>query len=126
MLPSAGHAIEFRLNAEDPRRGFAPSPGRLTRFRPPLGPGVRMDTHAYEGYVVPPTYDSLIGKLIVHDSDRPAALRRAAQALQELEVEGVATTAPLFVEMLSDPPFRDGLYTTSYIDEARARLSSLG
>jgi acetyl-CoA carboxylase biotin carboxylase subunit len=126
VLPSEGHAFEFRLNAEDPRRDFAPSPGRLTRFRPPLGPGVRMDTHAYEGYVVPPTYDSLIGKLIVRDTDRPAALRRAAQALTELEVEGVATTAPLFADMLSDPPFRDGLYTTSYIDEARARLSSLG
>jgi acetyl-CoA carboxylase, biotin carboxylase subunit len=125
-IPLTGHAFEFRLNAEDPRRGFAPSPGRLTRFRPPLGPGVRVDTHAYEGYLVPPNYDSLIGKLIVRDTDRPAALRRAAQALRELEVEGIATTAPLFADMLDDPPFRDGQYTTSYIDEAQARLASLG
>jgi acetyl-CoA carboxylase biotin carboxylase subunit len=125
-IPLEGHAFEFRLNAEDPLRGFAPSPGRLTRFRPPLGPGVRVDTHAYEGYLVPPNYDSLIGKLIVRDVDRAAALRRAAQALRELEVEGIATTAPLFADMLDDPPFRDGQYTTSYIDEAQSRLASLG
>jgi acetyl-CoA carboxylase biotin carboxylase subunit len=126
IAPSTGHAFEFRLNAEDPARGFTPSPGRLSRFRPPLGPGVRVDTHAYEGYVVPPTYDSLIGKLIVVDRDRPSALARAARVLAELEVEGIATTAPLFRDMLRDGPFREGRYTTAYIEQAAERFASLG
>jgi acetyl-CoA carboxylase biotin carboxylase subunit len=125
IAPSHGHAFEFRLNAEDPARGFMPSPGRLTRFRPPLGPGIRLDTHVYEGYVVPPTYDSLVAKLIVVDHDRPAALARARRAFDELEVEGVATTAPLFRDMLRDAPFREGRYTTAYIDQAATRLASL-
>jgi acetyl-CoA carboxylase biotin carboxylase subunit len=126
VLPSSGHAIELRLNAEDPGRGFAPSPGTLTRFRPPLGPGVRIDTHAYEGYTVPPTYDSLLAKLVVHDATREACLARLERALAELEVEGVATTAPLFREMLHDPPFRQGRYSTAYIEDAAGRLASLG
>jgi acetyl-CoA carboxylase biotin carboxylase subunit len=125
VVPLHGHALEFRLNAEDPTRGFLPSPGRLTRFRPPLGPGVRVDTHAYEGYTVPPTYDSLVAKLVVHDVDRAAAVRRAARALGELEVEGVATTAQLFRDMLADGPFLEGRYTTDYIAEAAGRLASL-
>jgi acetyl-CoA carboxylase biotin carboxylase subunit len=125
VVPLHGHSLEFRLNAEDPTRGFMPSPGRLTRFRPPLGPGVRVDTHAYEGYTVPPTYDSLVAKLVVHDVDRAAAVRRAARALDELEVEGVATTAQLFRDMLADGPFLEGRYTTDYIAEAAGRLASL-
>ena len=126
IAPVHGHAIEFRINAEDPARGFMPSPGPLLRFRPPLGRGVRVDTHAYEGYTVPPTYDSLVAKLIVSDADRPSALARAAQALTEFEVEGIATTLPLFREMVtSEPAFRSGVYTTAYLEEAAGRLSSL-
>jgi acetyl-CoA carboxylase biotin carboxylase subunit len=126
IAPVHGHAIEFRVNAEDPARGFMPSPGPLRRFRPPLGRGVRVDTHAYEGYTVPPTYDSLVAKLIVSDDDRPSALARAAQALAEFEVEGIATTLPLFREMVtSEPAFRSGVYTTAYLEEAAGRLSSL-
>jgi acetyl-CoA carboxylase biotin carboxylase subunit len=126
IAPTHGHAIEFRINAEDPARGFMPSPGALRRFRPPLGRGVRVDTHAYEGYTVPPNYDSLLAKLIVSDDDRPSALARAAQALMEFEVEGVATTLPLFREMVtSEPVFRSGVYTTAYLDEVPGRLSSL-
>jgi acetyl-CoA carboxylase, biotin carboxylase subunit len=121
-----GHAIEFRVNAEDPSRGFLPSPGPLRRFRPPLGRGVRVDTHAYEGYTVPPSYDSLVAKLIVSDDTRALALGRAAQALQEFEVEGISTTIPLFREMVeSEPAFRAGVYTTAYLEEAAGRLSSL-
>jgi acetyl-CoA carboxylase biotin carboxylase subunit len=120
-----GHAIEFRVNAEDPSRGFMPSPGPLRRFRPPLGRGVRVDTHGYEGYTVPPNYDSLVAKLIVSDSDRPSALARAAQALAEFEVEGVSTTLPLFRDMVGEPLFRSGVYTTAYLEEAAGRLSSL-
>jgi acetyl-CoA carboxylase biotin carboxylase subunit len=126
VAPNRGHAIEFRVNAEDPSRGFLPSPGPLRRFRPPLGRGVRVDTHGYEGYTVPPTYDSLVAKLIVWDDDRPSALARAGQALAEFEVEGVATTLPLFREMVtSEPAFRAGTYTTAYLEEAAGRLSSL-
>jgi acetyl/propionyl-CoA carboxylase alpha subunit len=126
IAPTHGHAIEFRINAENPARGFMPSPGPLRRFRPPLGRGVRVDTHGYEGYTVPPTYDSLVAKLIVSDADRPLALARAAQALAEFEVEGIATTLPLFREMVtSEPAFRAGIYTTAYLEEAAGRLSSL-
>ena len=86
---------------------------------------MRVDTHAYEGYTVPPSYDSLVAKLIVSDDDRPSALARAAQALAEFEVEGVSTTLPLFREMVTEPLFRSGVYTTAYLDEAAGRLSSL-
>jgi acetyl-CoA carboxylase biotin carboxylase subunit len=126
IAPTHGHAIEFRVNAEDPSRGFMPSPGPLRRFRPPLGRGVRVDTHAYEGYTVPPSYDSLVAKLIVSDDTRALALGRAAQALAEFEVEGISTTLPLFREMVaSEPAFRAGVYTTAYLEEAAGRLSSL-
>jgi acetyl-CoA carboxylase biotin carboxylase subunit len=87
---------------------------------------VRVDTHGYEGYTVPPNYDSLVAKLIVSDDDRTSALARAAQALAEFEVEGISTTIPLFREMVSSEPlFRSGVYTTAYLEEAAGRLSSL-
>ena len=120
-----GHAIEFRINCEDPRRGFLPAAGTVTRFRPPLGPGVRVDTHAYEGYRVPPFYDSLLAKLIVHGADRSEALARGRRALRELEIEGVATTRDLFVEILDEPVFRSGRYTTAYLEDVRGALPSL-
>jgi acetyl-CoA carboxylase, biotin carboxylase subunit len=125
LAPLRGHAIEFRINCEDPRRGFMPAAGTVTRFRPPLGAGVRVDTHAYEGYRVPPFYDSMLAKVIVHGVDRAEALARARRALAELEIEGVATTRELFLEILEEPAFRSGHYTTAYLDDARAALPSL-
>jgi acetyl-CoA carboxylase biotin carboxylase subunit len=115
--PRKGHAIEVRINAEDPAHDFRPSPGRLTRFRPPLGPGVRLDTYVSEGAEIPPFYDSLVAKLVVHDSDRDAAIARALRTLGELEIEGVPTTAPLLAEILDSPGFRSGVYSTSFLTE---------
>jgi acetyl-CoA carboxylase biotin carboxylase subunit len=120
-----GHAIEFRINAEDPARGFLPAPGTVTRFRPPLGPGVRVDTHVYEGYTIPPHYDSLIGKLLVWAEDRPAALARARRALSEFELEGVPTTRELAVDILESDDFETGRYTTAFLNDAAARLPAL-
>jgi acetyl-CoA carboxylase biotin carboxylase subunit len=113
----SGHAIEIRINAEDPTRDFAPSPGRIERLRAPNGPGVRLDTHVDTGSTIPPFYDSLIGKLIVWDVDRPAAIARGLRALGELEIEGVATTRDFARDVLRSEAFRSGEYTTSYLDE---------
>jgi acetyl-CoA carboxylase biotin carboxylase subunit len=115
--PIAGHAIEFRINAEDPSRDFLPAPGTITRFRPALGPGVRVDTHVYEGYTVPPFYDSLLAKLIVWAEDRPAAIARARRALSEFELEGVPTTSGLAMDILESEGFTSGRYTTSFLSE---------
>ena len=123
--PRHGHAIEVRLNAEDPARGFAPAPGRVERFRPPLGPGVRVDTHLEDGTDVPPHYDSLLAKLVVWDADRPAALERALRALGELEIAGVPTTRDAALEILAGPEFRSGDYSTGYLAEAGGRLEAL-
>jgi acetyl-CoA carboxylase biotin carboxylase subunit len=125
LAPLRGHAIEFRINCEDPRRGFMPAAGTVSRFRPPLGAGVRVDTHAYEGYRVPPFYDSLLAKVIVHGGDRDEALARARRALGELEIEGVATTRELFLEILEEPRFQSGGYSTAYLETARDALPSL-
>jgi acetyl-CoA carboxylase, biotin carboxylase subunit len=119
-----GHAIEIRLNAEDPARGFAPAPGVIERFRPPLGPGVRLDTHIEEGSVVPPYYDSLIGKLVVWDEDRASAIERSLRALSELELRGVPTTREAALEILASDAFRSGRYSTSFLDETR--LAAVG
>jgi acetyl-CoA carboxylase biotin carboxylase subunit len=123
--PRSGHAIEIRINAEDPARGFLPAPGRITRFRPPLGPGVRVDTHVFEGYEVPPYYDSLLAKVVVWDADRPRAIARAVGALSELELEGVATTRELALEILGSEAFRAGRATTTWLEDASTRLASL-
>jgi acetyl-CoA carboxylase biotin carboxylase subunit len=120
-----GHAIEVRLNAEDPANGFVPSPGRVTRFRPPLGPGVRLDTFVEEGDEVPPHYDSLIGKLIVWDETRPEAIERMLRALGELQLEGPPTTRALAVDILRSEEFGSGRYSTSYLAEASKRLPAL-
>ena len=123
--PRSGHAIELRINAEDPRRDFAPAPGLVTRFRPPLGPGVRVDTAVVEGDSILPYYDSMIAKVIVRDADRPAAIARAIWALEELEVAGIPTTRELALDILRSAPFRGGTYSTSYLDEMEGSLPSL-
>ena len=111
-----GHAFEFRVNAEDPRRGFQPSPGQVTTFHPPGGPGVRLDTHVYAGYHVPPHYDSLLAKLIVSGSNREEALVRAEHALGSFVVEGVSTTIGFFGELIHDPDFRRGAVDTHLVE----------
>jgi acetyl-CoA carboxylase, biotin carboxylase subunit len=123
--PRAGHAIEIRINAEDPARGFVPAPGRLERFRPPLGPGVRVDTFAEDGTVISPYYDSLLAKVVVRDDTRHACIERARRALLELDVRGVPTTREAAYEILGSDEFRSGDYSTSFIDDARATLPAL-
>jgi acetyl-CoA carboxylase, biotin carboxylase subunit len=123
--PRAGHAIEIRLNAEDPSLGFRPSPGRLERFRPPLGPGVRIDTFVEEGSVISPHYDSLIAKVIVRDATRDACIARARRVLRELDVRGVPTTREAAIDILGSDAFRSGAYSTSFLDEEGALLPAL-
>ena len=120
----SGHAIEIRINAEDPTQGFAPAPGMVTRFRPPLGAGVRVDTAIADGAVIPPYYDSMIAKVIVYDETRPAAIARALRALGELEVEGIPTTREFAIDVLRSVQFVNGDYTTSYLAEMEDRLAS--
>ena len=120
-----GHAIEIRINAEDPARNFLPVPGTIERFRPPLGPGVRVDTHLEDGAVIPPNYDSLLAKLVVWDSDRPSAIERTLRALAELEVVGVPTTAAAARDILRTEEFAEGRYSTSFLEEAGRRLPAL-
>jgi acetyl-CoA carboxylase biotin carboxylase subunit len=120
-----GHALEVRLNAEDPRNGFAPAPGRIGRFRPPLGPGVRVDTFVEDGAEVPPHYDSLLGKLIVWDETRPEAIDRALRALGELQLEGVPTTRELAIDVLRSEEFSSGRYSTGFLDEAAEKLPAI-
>jgi len=117
--PRRGHAIEVRLNAEDPSRGFSPAPGVIERFRPPLGPGIRLDTHVEEGAVIPPYYDSLLAKLIVWDETRPLAIERGLRGLRELEIRGIATTRDVAAEILDSKEFRSGRYSTSFLEEKR-------
>ncbi|MCP9486343.1 MAG: acetyl-CoA carboxylase biotin carboxylase subunit [Gaiellaceae bacterium MAG52_C11] len=123
--PRRGHALEMRLNAEDPARDFAPAPGRITRFRPPLGPGVRVDTFLEEGSAISPYYDSLIAKLIVWAEDRDAAIARGIRALEELELEGIPTTRALVLDVLRSPEFRSGEYSTSFLSDMEERLPAL-
>ena len=123
--PRRGHALEIRLNAEDPAHGFAPAPGTITRFRPPLGPGVRIDTHLEEGSTISPYYDSLIAKLVVWAEDRPAAIARGVRALEELELGGVPTTRGLALDILRSQEFGTGEYSTSFLAEMEGRLPAL-
>jgi acetyl-CoA carboxylase biotin carboxylase subunit len=110
-----GHAIEFRINAEDFENGFRPSPGTISNVRLPGGPGVRVDTHIYPGYAIPPFYDSLIAKLICFGANREEALMRASRALGELIVEGVKTTIPLHQKIITLPAFRAGAVNTRFV-----------
>ncbi len=112
-----GHAIEFRINAEDPRRNFLPQAGPVEFYNPPGGPGVRVDSHLYAGYKVPPHYDSLLAKLIVHAADREAAIRRGTRALDEFAVSGLETTLPLHLAILEDTEFREGGVPTCFLAE---------
>ncbi len=111
-----GHSIEFRINAEDPAKNFLPSPGRITKLMLPGGPGVRVDTHIYEGYSIPPTYDSLVAKLIVWGRDREEAIARGKRALEETVIEGIATTIPFHLEVLEQDAFKEGAVYTDFIE----------
>ena len=123
--PRRGHAIEVRINAEDPAKDFAPAPGSITSFRPPLGAGVRVDTAMFDGCSIPPYYDSLIAKLIVWDETRAAAIARAARALTELHVDGIPTTRELALDVLGSSEFRRGEYSTGTLAELGGRVPSL-
>jgi len=114
-----GHAIECRINAEDPQN-FTPSPGTITRYHPPGGPGIRVDSHIYSGYKVPPFYDSMIGKLIAHGEDRPAAIARMRMALTEIIVEGIKTNIPLHRDIVHDAAFRAGGTNIHYLERKLA------
>jgi len=111
-----GHAMEFRINAEDPDHNFKPSPGTIRTFIAPAGPGVRWDSHIYQGYTVPPHYDSMVGKLIIHRHTRKQVIEVARRALQELTTEGIVTTASLFLRILDHSDFRAGQVDTGFID----------
>jgi len=112
-----GHAIEFRINAEDPNFNFRPSPGRIEYLHFPGGFGVRIDSHVYNDYVIPPNYDSLIAKMIVWGTDRPHAISRAKRALEEFKVEGIKTTIPFHQKVLENKKFVEGEFDTSFIDK---------
>ena len=111
-----GCAMEFRINAEDPDRGFKPSPGLIKTFLAPGGPGVRWDSHVYQGYTVPPHYDSMVGKLIIYRPTRKLVLETARRALQELTCDGIATTQGLFLRILEHSDFASGEIDTGFID----------
>ncbi len=116
-LSFQGHAIECRINAENPLENFKPSPGQITRFvPPPKEPYLRLDTHVQKGYVIPPFYDSMIGKLIIHGENREQAIERMIEALEKFIIEGVYTTIPLHLKILRSEDFRSGKYDTKFID----------
>jgi len=117
-----GHAIECRVNAEDPERGFAPVPGEVRGFHIPGGPGVRVDTHVYAGYSISPHYDSMIGKLITHGDTREEAIRRMMRALEEFYIEGIKTTIPFHLKILTDEKFLRGDFDTAFIDRLEESL----
>ena len=119
----AGHAIECRINAEHPAT-FAPSPGKITYYHPPGGLGVRVDSAVYQGYSVPPHYDSLIGKLIVHGRDRVECMMRLRRALDEFVVDGIWTTIPLFQDLVTQPDIANGAYDIRWLEEYLARRDS--
>ncbi|CAK6700866.1 acetyl-CoA carboxylase biotin carboxylase subunit [Synechococcus sp. CBW1107] len=112
-----GHAIECRINAEDPQQNFRPAPGRITGWLPPGGPGVRVDSHVYTGYEIPPFYDSLIGKLIVWGLDREAAVKRMRRALSECAITGIPTTIEFHLALLDRPEFQSGDVHTKFVEQ---------
>src|SRR3954465_4725719 len=116
LPPLRGHVIECRVNAEDPARNFQPSPGKILAFHPPGGPGVRLDTHVYDGYTVPPFYDSLLAKLICQGRDRSEAIARMHVALESFIIEGVTTTIPFLGRVMSNPSFVAGDVDTKFLE----------
>lgn len=112
-----GHAIECRINAEDPFEDFQPSPGTIKMYYPPGGKGVRLDSHVYAGYTVPPYYDSLIAKLITYGKDRKEALAKMIRAMNEFYITGIKTTIPFQLKILTDPNFARGTYSTNFVDQ---------
>ncbi|NGP43606.1 acetyl-CoA carboxylase biotin carboxylase subunit [Bacillaceae bacterium SIJ1] len=112
-----GHAIECRINAEDPEKNFMPSPGQVTGYLTPGGPGVRIDSAVYAGYTIPPYYDSMVAKLIVHGKNREEAVQRMRRALSEFVVEGVYTTIPFHLHLMEHPVFKNGHFTTTFLEE---------
>jgi acetyl-CoA carboxylase, biotin carboxylase subunit len=116
-VPMVGHAMEFRINAEDPDQDFMPSPGEISWLEVPGGPGVRVDSAIYQGYQIPPFYDSMVGKLIVWALTREEAISRAIRALREYRLEGIKTTIPLHLRLLKGEAFRSGEYHTGYLEE---------
>lgn len=119
--PAKGHAIECRINAEDPANGFRPSPGQVGMYYAPGGRNVRVDSHIYAGYSIPPHYDSMIGKLITTGNTREEAVDTMQRALEEYMIQGVPTTVPFLESIMRDPRFRQGNYTTNYVDELQSR-----
>jgi acetyl-CoA carboxylase, biotin carboxylase subunit len=116
-LQHRGHSIEVRINAENPAKDFMPSPGKISVYHAPGGPGVRVDSHAYQEYVIPPHYDSMIGKLIVHGRDRAEAIERMRRALDEYVIEGVHTTIPFLRKVMAHPRFQAGQATTAFVEQ---------
>ncbi|HPN38995.1 MAG TPA: hypothetical protein PL041_11355 [Melioribacteraceae bacterium] len=112
-----GHSFEFRINAEDPDNGFRPSPGKINYLHFPGGFGVRIDSHIYDDYVIPPYYDSLLAKMIVWGTDREHAIRRAKRAFDEFKIEGVKTTIPFHQKVLENEDFISSNYDTSFLDK---------
>lgn len=115
-IPQRGHAIECRINAEDPSKNFRPNPGKITDFHMPGGFGVRVDTHGYTGYYVPPYYDSLIAKLVVFAQTREGAIAKMAGALEEFTIEGIKTTIPFHRQVMLDERFRSGIFDTGFLE----------
>jgi len=115
-----GHALECRINAEDPYR-FTPSPGKITSYHPPGGPGIRVDSHVYQGYTVPPNYDSMVGKVIAYGASREQAMSRMRIALSEMVVEGILTNIPLHRELLNDARFMKGGVSIHYLEQKLAQ-----
>jgi acetyl-CoA carboxylase biotin carboxylase subunit len=111
------HSIECRINAEDPENGFRPSPGLISNLHLPGGHGVRIDTHVYSGYVIPPHYDSMIAKLITTAQTREGAISKMKRALEEFIVEGIKTTIPFHLQLMSDPAYVKGVYTTKFMED---------
>ena len=116
-VPFFGHAMEFRINAEDPEKDFMPSPGEISFLDVPGGPGVRVDSAIYQGYKIPPFYDSMVGKLVIWALTREEAINRARRALREYRLEGIKTTIPLHLRLLEEDAFRSGAYHTGYLEE---------
>ena len=117
-VPQLGHAIECRINAEDPSRNFTPSPGLIVEYRPPGGPGVRLDSHAYAGYRIPPNYDSMIGKLIVHRRTRVEAIAAMKRALSEFHIAPIKSTIPLHLQIMDNMEFQNGQVDTGFVERS--------